>query len=129
MLTADEIDAMREVTAQVLPDTITVVRAATPTFNSGTGLLETGSPTTIYAGPGRLAMPSNTEREVLFGEEQVTLTRFAVTLPHDADDVLIDDIVTLTSDDAVAADRSFRVIVVGAMSYNLNRTLGVEVVE
>lgn len=129
MLTAAEITAMRAVTAQVLPDTATITRVTGTTFNPATG---TNTPTTstVYSGAARLSMPSMAEREALFGGEQVTMTRFIVTLPYDADDIELEDVVTFSSSgDGLAETRSFRVVVVGSMSYDLNRTIGCEVVE
>ena len=83
--------------------------------------------TVVYSGPARLRTPSGVEREVLFGESQVTSTRFAVTIPHDSPQILIDDVVAITaSDDPHIANRSFRVVLVPSASYLIYRELGVE---
>lgn len=130
MLTADEITAMRAVTAQVLPDTATVTRTTGSTFDPNTG---TDTPTTsVVYGPAaaRLAMPSLQEREALFGGEQISMSRFVVTFPHDTDDLALEDVITFSvSGDGLAEARSFRIVVIGLKSYNLNRTVGCEVVE
>lgn len=131
MLTADELTAMRETSDSALPDTGTITRAGVGTFSTATGLLTAGASTTIYSGAMRVRPSSATSTtDVSFGEQQVTLSQFVLTVPYDTDDVQPDDIVTVTaSDDADLLARTLRVTAVPLGSFMVSKRFPLEVVE
>lgn len=120
----------RAASEALMVDTVEVSRATAGTFNPATGLIEDGTPTVVYSGPGRLRMPTATETESLFGEQQITKLRFVVDVPHDVTGIAIDDTVTLSeSEDASALTRTFIVIAVPSETFNFYRAIGCETVE
>lgn len=114
-----------------MPDTGRITRGGgAVTFDPITGTMTPGVGTVVHEGPCRLRTPSAVERNVLFGETEVTTTRFIATFPHDIPNVEIGDIVTiLASDDPHADERTYRVVIVPADSYLMYRALGVEATE
>lgn len=111
-------------------DTITFSRPGTETFNPGTGLIESEADTVVYSGVGRLRMPTATETEVIFGDEQVTKLRFVIDVPHDVTGIALEDVATMAeTDDASALGREFLVVAVPSETFNLYRSIGCEVVE
>jgi hypothetical protein len=112
-----------------MTDTATITRGAVPTFDPNTGL-ETGSATTVHSGPCMVKMPTAVEVERLFGEEQVTATRFIAVFPHDVTGVQVDDVVTVTdSEDADLLAVQLKVVAVPRRSHTLYKGFGCEVVE
>ena len=131
MLTVGEITAMQEAATAALPDTITITRdPGTGSLNTETGAWTPDPPSTIYSGVGRVRTPTAEEIQVIFGDRQVTETSYVVTIPADAGDVQIGDIVTVSASDDPHIDlRSFRVVRTPAGSWLINRRLGAETVE
>lgn len=81
----------------------------------------------IYEGPCRVRTPSLSEQSTLFGDEQVTTTRYVVSFPADIPPVQVGDTITVTSEfDAHASARSFRVVVVPTSTFLMARRFGVE---
>lgn len=129
MLTDTELAGMRATADLALPDTGTITRDGVSTFDPVTGLLTPGTPTTIYSGVMRVR-PSTAETEALFGEEQVTRSRFVLTVPYDTVGVQIDDVVTVTvSDDTDLTSRTLRVVAVPLGSFMVSKRFPLEVVE
>ncbi len=114
-----------------MKDTGRISRAGGPAvFDPVTGDLTPAAATVVYEGPIRLRMPAAVEAERLFGEEQVTVTRFIAAVPFDVFGVRIDDVVTmLVTEDDDAADQSYKVILVPAGTDLVLKLFGVEAVE
>ncbi len=111
-------------------DRARISRPGADTFDPNTGLVTPGAGTTVYEGPCRLRAPGSVEAEALFGEQQVTMSRFILTCPHTVVGVRVDDVVEmLETDDADAADRTYRVVLVPAGSDLVLKAFGVEAVE
>jgi hypothetical protein len=121
----------------LMVDEVTITASGAPTLNPVTGDLEPGAGTVIYGpsiaprrGMARLRMPSNVEVNRLFGEEDVTKTRYILSVPHDVTGVRVDAIVHVTeSDDAEAMAREFKVVAVPSETYVIDRKFGLEAVE
>jgi hypothetical protein len=111
-------------------DEVTITASGAPTLNPVTGDLEPGAGTVVYTGKARLRMPSNVEVNRLFGEEDVTKTRYMLSVPHDTTGVRVDAVVHVTeSDDAEAMAREFKVVAVPSETYVIDRKFGLEAVE
>ena len=120
---------MRATSDSALPDTGTITRSGTSTFDEATGRLAAGTPTTIYSGAMRVR-PASAEKVAQFGDQQVTLSSFVLTVPHDATGVEVDDVVTVTaSDDADLLTRQMRVTAVPVGSFMISKRYPCEVVE
>lgn len=116
----------------LMVDTGRILRSTSgPVLNTETGDLVPAAATTVHTGPCRLRMPSAVETNALFGEREVTTTRFVACFPHGMTaGVLIGDIIEITeSDDQHVAGRKFRVIVVPSSTFILYRGFGCEAVE
>jgi hypothetical protein len=130
MLTDLELTGMRDTSDTALADTGTITRPGADTFDAGTGLITAGASTTIYTGSMRVRPTSLIGSEPQFGEEQVTLSRYVVTVPYDTTSVRIDDVVTVTeSDDADLVERTLRVTVIPLGTFMLDKRFTCEVVE
>lgn len=122
---------MRATSLSALPDTGTITRSAqSGALDTVTGVWTPSAATEIYSGAMRVRPPTATELSLLFGDTQVTEQRFVATLPHDAAVPAIDDqlTVTVSSDDDILG-RHFRVTVVSAGSFHIDRRCGLEVVQ
>jgi hypothetical protein len=126
-------EALPDLRAQALSlmvDTGRISRATGSVFDIDTGVVTPGAFTTIHEGPCRLRMPTAVETERLFGDTQVTVTRFVAVFPHDVYGVVVDDIVTITvTDDEDAADRQFKVSAGPAGTDLVSKSFGCEAVE
>ncbi len=101
-----------------------------PVFDPVTGLLTPAAGSVVHEGPCRLRMPTAVETNVLFGEQDVTKSRFVACFPAEVTGVEIGDVVTLIeSDDADALNREFQVVSVPAMTFVVYRAFGCESVE
>lgn len=115
--------------AALMVDTADVTRPGAATFDPNTGL-STPSSTFVLSAPCRLRQPTSQESEVLFGEEQLTRTRFIACFPHDTVGIAVDDIVTFTaSEDPDVLARRFRITGVPLSTFTLYKGYPVEVVE
>lgn len=113
----------------MMADTGTVRRPGAQVFNASTGS-SSATMTQVYAGRCWIRQASAVEREVLFGETQVTTTRFMACFPHSVTGVRVGDVVTVSaSDDADVVGRSFRVLAIPASTYPLYKGFPCEVVE
>jgi hypothetical protein len=128
-----ELGNWRRQAASLLTDTATVTRGGgAPTLNTTTGILTPAAGTTVYTGLCRVRQPGgvDSEAERLFGEQQVTATRYIVDFAHDVTGVEVDDVVTVTDTaDADLLGRSFRVLTVPAITYQLYKGFPCEVIE
>lgn len=115
----------------LMVDTATVVRpGGEPTFDPETGTLTPSAGSTVYVGPCRLRQPSPSEAEVIFGDEQLTRTRFMVDLPHDTAGIAVGDVLTFTaSTDPDVTGRRFQVMGVPLSTLTVHKSYPVEVVE
>ena len=111
-----------------MADTATVSRPGASVFDPETGNM-TSTSSTVWRGRCRLRQPTNVEREVMFGDRQVSIFRFVIDVPHEVAAVRSGDVVTLRTSDPLAAVREFRVISVSSETFTLHRSLGCEVVE
>lgn len=84
----------------------------------------------LYSGPCRVRTPSQAEQDLVFGDDQVTRTRYLGIFPHTVTDVGVDDTVTVTvSDDPMLQLRRLRVVGATVSTYLIERRLGLEAVE
>lgn len=122
---------LRQEAVTLMPDYGVVTRPGGPaTFNPSTGLLTPSAGTVVHEGRCRVRQPTSAESEVIFGEEQVTLSRFMVIFPHDVTGVRQGDTIAVTvSDDADVLGREFRIVKVDAASYAIYKAFACEVVE
>lgn len=115
----------------MMVDRADIVRSAgVPVFNPATGLLES-SETTVYTDrPCWLRMPTTMETERLFGEEQVTTTRYVACFAYDTFGVQIGDVIRLTEcEDVDALLREYRVVVTPTRTVGVLKNFGCETVE
>ena len=128
---ADQIPFLRSQAESLMVDTARVTRpGGEPTFDPATGLLTPSDGTVIFSGPCRLIPPSGIANTPVFGEQQVTESRYVACFRHDATDAKIGDIVTFTeSDDPDVLDRSFRIAAVPASSFVVYKGYPCESVE
>lgn len=130
MISASDLAGLRATSLAALPDTCTIARKALTGTTDATGSYTPDAPTSIYSGVCRLRPPDTAEIRVLAGDEQVTRQRYVLTIAHDAAEVLVDDIVSVTvSSDAVMLARPFRVIGRASGSWLIDRRLIVEATE
>lgn len=128
---AEVLPELRSEAESLMVDTAMITRpGGEPTFDPSTGELTPAAGTTIYEGPCRLRQPTASEAELLFGDEQLTRSRFVACFPHDVTGVQIGDVVTVTeSDDPDVLLRSFRVASIPLATFTLYKGFPVEVVE
>ncbi len=127
---ADALPDLRAEALSTMRDTALISRGGAPVFDPVTGQMTPGVGTMIYQGPCRLRLPAAVEAERLFGEQQVTVTRFVAAVPYDVFGVRVDDVVTmLETDDPDAADQTYKVVVVPAGTDLVLKQFGVEAVE
>ncbi len=120
----------RRAAANLMIDVATVTRpGGAPVFDLNTGLLTPAAGTVIHEGPCRLRQPSATESDTLFGEQQVTLSRFIAVFPHDVAGIEIDDVITLTeSADVDMIGVEFKVMMVPLSTFVIYKGYPCEVV-
>jgi hypothetical protein len=75
---------------------IQVLRRAVPTLDSTSLVLTTTVATTVYDGKARI-YSSNGGAPIFVGEGIIAVTATTVSLPHDAPEIKVDDIVLVTS--------------------------------
>lgn len=111
-------------------DKADIIRQGEAVFDPNTGLITTPE-TTVYAAHSVwLRMPTAVEAERLFGEEQVTTSRYIAVVSHDTTDVAIGDIVRFTeASDPDMLTRDYRVVMVQTGPIMAARKLGCETVE
>lgn len=114
----------------MMVDRANVVRRVVPTYDHATGLLSSSESTVYSDRPCWLRMPTAMETERLFGEEQVTATRYVICFTYDTFGVRIDDVVRITRcEDEDAVGREYRVIVIPTRSFGAVKNFGCETVE
>jgi len=115
---AEQISFLRLQAESLMVDTARVTRpGGAPTFDPATGLLTPADGTVIFTGPCRLIPPNGMANTPVFGEQQVTESRYVACFKHDTTAPRIGDVVTFTeSDDPDVLDRSFRIAAVSASS-------------
>lgn len=125
--------AGRSLAAQLQGDTGSITRpgAAPGTIAPVTGVFTPSPATVVYSGPCRVRKPTTAlEHEIVFGDTNVTVSRYVVSLPYDAPLIAIDDVFKLTvTADAEILNVPMRVAVVVGKSVLMYRQIGVEVIE
>lgn len=131
MLTAGELDAMRATSTAALPDVCEItIPSTTGTLDPETGVWTPDPPTVLYTGACRLRAPTAEEYEKVFGEQQVTETRYILTVPATVPQIPIGARCAVTSgSDPHIGQVPFRVTRVPAGSWLIDRRLGVEHVD
>lgn len=122
----------RAAARSMMADTGRITRGGPPpVFDPVTGSYTPAAGTIIHEGPCRVRPQTRSDGETdVFGDTEVTTSRFLVTFPHDIANVLVDDVVTIVeSGDPHIGLRSFRVVAVSAATDLIHRELGVETVE
>lgn len=134
MSIADDIRAvlpeLRAANDALLVDLGEIVRPGPGTYDPNTFLVTPNEPV-IYTGPCRIRQPNGiAENERIFGDTQITASRFIACFRHDLTGVTIDDVVRLLeSDDADLLGRRFRVLAVPMTSLSLYKGFPCELVE
>lgn len=109
--------------------TATVTRGGDPVFDPNTGLMTSTSTTVVADTPARLRQPTAVEANVMFGEQDVTKTRFIVDFPWTVTGVNIDDVVRFTeADDPEMLGHEFKVVGMSMRNHQVTRSYGCEVV-
>jgi Family of unknown function (DUF6093) len=118
---------MRSTSRAALPDTCVIERpSGEPELDEDT-LELTETATTIYEGPCRVRPRGSQEQDQPIGDLHQTLAPYVATLPYDAEDVRVDDYLTVTeSSDADMVGRSFQIRHVGWSSWQIDRRLGLD---
>ena len=132
MLTTSELDGMRATSRSALPDTVLITEPSEGgTLDPVTGVFTPNAAAEVYAGPGRVRVPSSaTEMERIFGDREVTVQRYIGVLPWDAVNIDRDHRLAVTDGtDPDIERRSFRVVAVASGSNHIDRLLGLEEVE
>lgn len=121
---------LRAANASLLVDVGRIVRPDARTFNPTTGALTTPE-STVHRGPCRMRQPNGiAEAERLFGDTQITASRFLACWPHDLTGIRIDDVVILEeTDDADLLGRRFRILAVPMTTWSLYKAFPSEMVE
>lgn len=100
-LTSDELVQLRADEEALLPDQCTITRAgdgSPGTFNETTGRYDGGpAADEIYEGACRIAPLSASDRSLLFGDKDINVLGYRITLPHDAPVLSKDDAVEVTA--------------------------------
>lgn len=108
----------------------TITRAGTGpgTYNESTGKTDPPAPTPVgTAQRCRVQARAATDRVAKVGDQLLTLRGYLVSLPHDAPDVHVDDLVTITAaDDALLVGRVLKVLDVVYASEQWERDLTCE---
>jgi len=134
VLTDEELAGMRATSETAMPDTIAVVRPASPSdgiLDPLTGVWVPADATAVFSGMGRVRAASGIEElRAVFGDEQSTTLRYILTLPASADAIEVGDrVAVLSGSDGQIGTRAFRVTRVPVASWQIDRRLGVEVIE
>ena len=121
----------RRLAEDLMVDRVTITRAGATTFDPTSGLLSS-TPTTVETDvPCRVRVPTTAEASTLFGEEQVTVTRYIACIPFDAgDDLAVYDV--LVVDESVSCDlvgRRFRILSLPSTTFTLYRMIPCQLVE
>lgn len=118
---------MRAASLRALPDTCIITRpSGDPVLDEETLEVDEASDT-IYEGPCRVRPRGSQEQDQLVGDLHETLAPYVATLPYDAEDVKVDDYLTVvTSSDADMAGRSFQIRHIGYSSWQIDRRVGLD---
>lgn len=126
---AQSIRRGRDMARSLMDDTCDVVRSGPSSLNTSTGLISSTTSTIVSGSPCRVRIPTTAEMTAVFGEEQVTIGRYLVAVPHDvADEVAVDDVVVVTCSSTVEG-RRFRVLATPLGTHSMYRSLPCELVE
>ncbi len=118
--------------ASIMGDTATIrgPGAGDGTIDPATGNWTPPTGSVVYTGPCRVRPPTGQEQSMVFGDDEVTRTRYVVVIPYDAPPVTLGSVVTVDeSDDPMLDARALRVTHVPMASYLIARKLGAEIVE
>lgn len=82
-----------------LPDGCLVERTSTtaPVIDPDTAAMTVTDSTTVFAGPCRVQADATQDSTVVIGDQAVALHRYRASIPHDAPQILVDDVFTVTS--------------------------------
>jgi hypothetical protein len=119
--------ALRAIATGSMVDECAVTRGAGAStfspFDPDTGQHESDSDD-IYTGPCRVQPRATDDRVVNVGEEPTSQRDYTVSLPWDAPEIKVDDLVTVTaSNDPLLVDRVLRVLDVAHSTLQTSREL------
>lgn len=117
----------------LLLDTAEVSRggAGAPVFDPDTGDYSSPAATVVHTGPCRVRSATQSEVEALFGERQVTISKYVIVFGVDTPQFEMDDtirVIVATLDEHLP-ERRFRVVAVPSATTLMYRAVGVEVVD
>lgn len=124
--------AGRALAVQLQGDEGTITRGvAGGTTNPVNGDWTPNPASVVYSGQCRVRRPSTAqEQEIVFGDVNVTVSRYVASLPHDAPLIAVNDTFTLTAtEDPEILNVPMRVAIVVGKSVLMYRQLGLEVIE
>ena len=121
---------LRAANASLLVDLAEILRPGPGTYNPTTRIVTPSEPV-IYTGPVRMRQPNGiAENERVFGDTQVTASRYIACFAHDLTGIRIDDVVrVLESADADLVGRRFRVLAIPMTTWSLYKGIACELVE
>lgn len=115
---------------QLMTDTAVITDGGELVYDDVTGNLVPETGEIVYSGKARLRMPAGAEVNRMFGGEDVTISRFVLSVPHDVTGVQIDHVVQLTGTyQPDTAARHFKVVAVPAETNVIDRKFWLEAVE
>lgn len=121
---------LRAANASLLVDLAEILRPGPGTYNPATRIITPSEPV-IYTGPARMRQPNGiAEAERVFGDTQVTASRFIACFGHDLTGVRIDDVVrVLESADVDLVGRRFRIVAIPMTTWSLYKGFACELIE
>jgi len=122
---------LRAANASLLVDVGRIVRPGPGTYDPNTGLVTPVDAPVHGPGPCRMRQPAGiVEAERLFGDTQITASRFLACWPHDLTGVKIDDVVILDQTaDVDLLGRRFRILAIPMQTWSLYKAFPCELVE
>jgi hypothetical protein len=126
------IPGLRQQAESLMVDNATIRRPGDAhVFDPITGALTPSAGTFVFTGPCRLRQPTAQEMQVMFGEQQVTMSRFVACFPlASVIDARIGDLITFDeSGDPDVLTRTFRITSVPLSTFSIYKGYACETVE
>lgn len=118
----------RAMADRLMPDTGVLSRqSASGSLNATTGVWTPSTATVVYSGPMRVRPASTTEVDKMFGDAELSSSRYVLSLPFGTPPPMVDDRVVMDDNDEYP--RTFRVSVVEVSAWRNRRRCGLELVE
>lgn len=128
MITALELESMREASRSALPAVCRITRpSGPPVFDPDTGSYTDPEPDVVYEGPCRVRTINTQDMDTQVGGLHESLSRYVGTVPWGCGDVQVDDMLTVTDGtDLNIVGRTFAVTDVRYSEWGIDRRLVLE---